>query len=214
MHSKNGEGGKALGEKDLLPLVQQYLGSVLFKHAHHYETVTSVHAQYLDFHHEKVPLAHPTDLQYEERSLELLLMGSNPGLWISVQLVRVLQYGQTLICLAMDELYPYNINRFVVVAIVFADREAAALWAESNAYLTSLRIRNPYRSIHTVYSRTTFVVSRPENISVTRNFKLTVRSAEQIKSEANAKFREKLYQQALLTYEIGLGMIKDPEKRR
>lgn len=38
-----------------MPMVKQYLGSVLFKNAYQYETITNNHAKFLEFNLAKVP---------------------------------------------------------------------------------------------------------------------------------------------------------------
>lgn len=46
-----------LGQQDLMPLVKQYLGSVLFKNAYQYESIANGHAKYLEFSLQRLPLA-------------------------------------------------------------------------------------------------------------------------------------------------------------
>jgi hypothetical protein len=46
-----------LHQQDLMPLVKQYLGSVLFKNAYQYESIANNHAKFLEFTLQRLPAA-------------------------------------------------------------------------------------------------------------------------------------------------------------
>lgn len=82
------------------------------------------------------------------------------------------------------------------------------------SFLTTLKIKNPYKSIHKFYTPLQLIMTRPENIDIKKHIKMGNKQPELIKNEGNCKFREKNYEEALLIYEIGLGVSFDPDKKR
>lgn len=91
-----------LSQKDLLPLVKQYLSSVLFRNAYHYESIAHNHAKYLEFNVQKVAPGQNEGSDYQDIFVEHLLLGVNHKYCLNLQLLRVMQYNHVLICLTID----------------------------------------------------------------------------------------------------------------
>lgn len=92
-----------------------------------------------------------------------------------MQLLRVVQYNHVLLCLAIDELRPLSKQRNTMLAIVFANKEAAKKWNTEYSFLTILKIKNPYKSIHKFYTGLQLVLTRPENIQIKKQIKMESR---------------------------------------
>lgn len=181
-------------QKDLLPMVKQYLSSVLFRNAYHYEAIAYNHAKYLEFNVQKVAPGQDEAEQYQDIFVEHLLLGGNQKSCLSLQLLRVIQYNHVLICLAIDELCPLSKQRNVILAIIFGNKETAKKWSLEYSFLTTLKIKNPHKSIHKFYTPLQLILTRPENIEIKRHIKMGNKQPEIIKNEGNCKFREKNYE--------------------
>lgn len=171
-----------LSQKDLLPLVKQYLSSVLFRNAYHYETIAHNHAKYLEFNVQKVAPRQDEATDYQDIFVEDLLLGVNQKYRLNLQLLRVMQYNHVLICLTFDELRPLSSQRNAILAIVFPNKEAAKKWSLEYSFLTTLKIKNPYKSIHKFYTTLQFVLTRPENIDIKQHIKMGSKQPEVIKN--------------------------------
>ena len=183
-----------VSQKDLLPMVKQYLSSVLFRNAYHYETIAHNHAKYLEFNAQKVAPEQEEGVQYQNINLEHLFFGGNHLCCLSLQLLRVMQYNHVLICLTIDEMKPLSTHRNAILAIVFCNKEAAKKWSQEYSFLTTLKIKNPYKSMHTFYTSLQLVLTRPENIEIKKHVKMANKQPEVIKNEGNCRFREKNYE--------------------
>lgn len=87
-----------------------------------------------------------------------------------------------LFCLALDDLRPLSKQRNVILAIVFSNKEAARKWSIEYSFLTTLKIKNPYKSIHKFYTYLQLVLTRPENIDIKKQIKLGCLLPEVIKN--------------------------------
>lgn len=93
---------------------------------------------------------------------------------LSLHLLRILQYGSTLLCLVLDNDLPLTEDKFFVIAIVFKDKVSAAEWRQEYSFLTLLKVSEPYQSRHKIsmHSTTTLLVTRVDNVKVEAKFKL------------------------------------------
>lgn len=87
----------------------------------------------------------------------------------------MLQFNHALVCLVLDELRPKSTLRNAILVIVFGSREAARRWSQENSFLSSLRIRNPFKGLHKFYTTLQFVLVRPESIDVKRSYNISNR---------------------------------------
>lgn len=177
-----------------MPMVKQYLGSVLFKNAYQYESIANGHARFLEFNLQKAPPAEQPLEDYRDIAIEDLFIGSNSKQCLNVQILRILQFNHALVCLVLDELRPRSSLRNAILVIVFPSKEAARKWSQENSFLTSLRVRNPFKGLHKFYTTLQFILTRPEGIEVKRSYNISNRHPEAIKKEANEKFRERNFE--------------------
>lgn len=111
-----------------MPIVKQYLGSVLFRNAYQYETITATHANFLEFNLQKLPPTPTTDHSMAV-PVEDIFIGQNSQQCLELQILRTLLYKQSLVCLALDLLKPTSSLRNAVLVVVFASKEAARQWS-------------------------------------------------------------------------------------
>lgn len=129
-----------------------------------------------------------------------------------MRILRILQYSHVLHCLAMEEEIPLNDDKFSIVAIVFENKQAACHWKSKYSFLTKISITGYFKSLYkfSTHSICNILVTRLENIYVQSRITLASCDSEKLKANANTKFRERKFVQALFQYEMGLGLIHNP----
>ena len=117
----NLRGERELQPEELTPLIQSYLGSSLFKHASVFESSAHYHLQYLDFCHAKIPIQTDLPSAAEKYVFPSLFKDTETKLILTMQLLRILQFQNKLVCLVFDNTQNRQDKQFEILVISFED---------------------------------------------------------------------------------------------
>jgi hypothetical protein len=80
-----------------------------------------------------------------------------------MHIVRIVQYGHYLMCLAFDTSPTMGEQRFFILAIVFEDDAQAKAWRLEYSFLTQVKVAEPFRTTHKIsmHHDTHLLVTRP-----------------------------------------------------
>jgi hypothetical protein len=112
-----------------------------------------------------------------------------------MRILRILQYSQVLHCLAIEEGVPVGDDGFSILAIVFENMQAAGHWKSKYSFLAKISITGYFKSLYkfSTHSICKLVVTRVENIYVGAAITFAHCDPQEIKDQANHKFRQRKY---------------------